>query len=147
MITQELKQLWIAGLRSGSYQQGREVLRRNGRHCALGVLVDIEDQLTHRFRSEAMLMSDMAHIRTRIICMNDVQRYSFAEIADWIEVNILPDETTAPHEVDFQPPRYNFETFMTNVMAPVVAGPGDKEDDDDSGDEEVRQSSPIDCFA
>lgn len=40
----EIKQLWIAALRSGEYQQGRGQLHTRDRFCCLGVLCDIADK-------------------------------------------------------------------------------------------------------
>jgi hypothetical protein len=37
----EVKAKWVAALRSGRYQQGRQALRRGHTFCCLGVLCDI----------------------------------------------------------------------------------------------------------
>lgn len=37
----ELKQAWVAALRSGKYEQGRHQLRTGNRYCCLGVLCDV----------------------------------------------------------------------------------------------------------
>jgi hypothetical protein len=37
----EIKQRWIAALRSGKYQQAKSYLNFNGRFCCLGVLCDV----------------------------------------------------------------------------------------------------------
>jgi hypothetical protein len=41
MITQELKNKWLAALKSGKYKRGNGILRGEGFHCCLGVLHDI----------------------------------------------------------------------------------------------------------
>lgn len=37
----EVKALWVTALRSGEYQQGQGVLRRNDHYCCLGVLCEL----------------------------------------------------------------------------------------------------------
>lgn len=40
-MDEELKEKWIAALRSGKYEQGKEKLHCDGKFCCLGVLADI----------------------------------------------------------------------------------------------------------
>lgn len=40
-MKEDVKDLWVAALRSGKYEQGTEQLCHNGRHCCLGVLCEI----------------------------------------------------------------------------------------------------------
>lgn len=40
----DVKQKWIAALRSGDYKQTREQLRRKNSYCCLGVLTDLYDK-------------------------------------------------------------------------------------------------------
>lgn len=40
----EIKSLWLAALRSGEYQQGRERLYHHGKRCCLGVLCELAFQ-------------------------------------------------------------------------------------------------------
>ena len=40
MIT-KIKKLWLKGLRSEKYKQGKEALRKKNNYCCLGVLCDI----------------------------------------------------------------------------------------------------------
>lgn len=42
----EIKKLWLAALRSGEYEQGRRVLRREDTFCCLGVLCDLHSKVT-----------------------------------------------------------------------------------------------------
>ncbi len=37
----EVKKNWLAALRSGEYQQGKDYLHRDGSFCCLGVLTDL----------------------------------------------------------------------------------------------------------
>lgn len=39
----EVKEAWLEALRSGRYKQGISYLRRNNKHCCLGVLCDLHD--------------------------------------------------------------------------------------------------------
>ena len=40
-MKEDIKALWIKGLLSGEYTQGRNRLEQNGKFCCLGVLCDI----------------------------------------------------------------------------------------------------------
>lgn len=40
-MDETVKKQWIEALRSGKYEQGTAYLRKNDRHCCLGVLCDI----------------------------------------------------------------------------------------------------------
>ena len=40
----DVKQKWIAALRSGDYKQTREQLKRQNSYCCLGVLTDLYDK-------------------------------------------------------------------------------------------------------
>lgn len=40
-MNQEIKDRWIAALRSGEYEQGRGYLKSDGKFCCLGVLCDL----------------------------------------------------------------------------------------------------------
>ncbi len=45
MMNKEIKEKWVAALRSGDYQQGKEVLRTGqDKFCCLGVLCDLHRQ-------------------------------------------------------------------------------------------------------
>lgn len=99
----ELKEAWLAALRSGNYKQTIERLqdRDFGGYCCLGVLCDVFDPsgwdgVTYRFNGkggnnqklpDAMLyrigMSDDA--QEHLMELNDSNGYSFKEIADYIE--------------------------------------------------------------
>lgn len=43
-----VKKKWVAALRSGEYEQGRELLREGNRFCCLGVLCDLHAKQTKR---------------------------------------------------------------------------------------------------
>lgn len=95
----ELKQKWIAALRSGDYAQGTHALRTpSGRMCCLGVLcvvaqIDLDDvekkfgtlSLTYPPSDAGLIDPDEA---TKLSRMNDDRGASFPEIADYIEKNL-----------------------------------------------------------
>ncbi len=45
-MNQDIKQRWVAALRSGEYLQGRNALRQDGAFCCLGVLCDLHAKET-----------------------------------------------------------------------------------------------------
>jgi len=86
-----IRDRWIAALRSGEYQQGRELLRtKDGTFCCLGVLCVVENEdigpdrgyLDDEFRQAIDLSSEQESI---LIDMNDKDHRTFGEIADYIE--------------------------------------------------------------
>lgn len=40
-MKQEVKEKWVAALRSGDYQQGTQKLNKDGKYCCLGVLCEL----------------------------------------------------------------------------------------------------------
>ena len=44
----DIKQKWIEALRSGKYEQGFSVLKKNNRYCCLGVLCELHSKITNR---------------------------------------------------------------------------------------------------
>ena len=40
-MKEDIKNKWVAALRSGDYKQGRNALEKNGEFCCLGVLSDL----------------------------------------------------------------------------------------------------------
>lgn len=114
-MTTELKSEWVKALRSGEYKQGFGRLRWNdGEHCSLGVLADVlvrkhaamwgwDNALEYEMdRGVTVLPSKLrADIRffgplhDRVVAMNDKLRFTFLEIADWIDTNIEVEDTPA----------------------------------------------------
>lgn len=102
-----VKEKWVAALRSGEYIQGRRYLRNNNdEYCCLGVLCDLHSKETNvaqwtksKFAineylgSTALLPMEVHHwsgieefgFVHKLMCMNDGEQNSFAEIADYIE--------------------------------------------------------------
>ena len=95
----DLKNKWLAALRSGNYRQGQCNLRTGDYegegplyHCCLGVLADVVDPLgwtcddSWRFEwGTPGILSE--HLETKISVMND-RGATFEQIADWIENNL-----------------------------------------------------------
>lgn len=82
MITPEFKAKWIAALRSDEYTQARETLGSGKHLCCIGVGVNVAGLE----RGEGWYIGRGAF--DKLVAMNDREMKSFAEIADWIEVNL-----------------------------------------------------------
>jgi hypothetical protein len=104
MITKQQCIEWIAALRSGEYEQGSYALKRENKgkssYCCLGVaqkLFDIKSSnntllyiQTHENGQVLYIYPFLSRdIQGVLARMND-HKYSFAEIADHIEKEILP---------------------------------------------------------
>lgn len=97
-MKQEWKEKWVKALRSGEYEQGREWLKRNGKFCCLGVLCDIsklsewyEDTyigLSGALPREVSKLVGGVGEQNKLVDMNDREKKSFLEIADYIEKNL-----------------------------------------------------------
>lgn len=108
----EIKALWLKALRSNTYSQGHSMLRNNlNQFCCLGVLCDIYEPVTWvcedsewaaHMQDEDLIFDESgelpnpmataldisARVEGELISMNDNERKTFAEIADWIEENL-----------------------------------------------------------
>lgn len=88
-MTQELKDKWVAALRSGDYVQNRGEIEDmfDGGLCCLGVLGKVS---RHK---RSIRGYDLVDGGTRDVCvwMNDEEKKSFIEIADWVEANVVVD--------------------------------------------------------
>ena len=111
-MNKDLKEKWVKRLRSGRWKQARKTLRRKPcgvkeaeakptdyAYCCLGVLCDIVDpkawhgsahgecvgSLTRE--TQAALGISFVH-EALLIGMNDDEKKSFREIADWIEADL-----------------------------------------------------------
>jgi hypothetical protein len=94
-----LKDKWIEALRSGKYEQCHGILRSGGsswsnpeRYCCLGVLADIaypdvtvED---HYRQLSTKLFKGERYIVRKFIRLNDIEKKTFPEIADYIRENL-----------------------------------------------------------
>mgnify|MGYP001601051672 CR=1 FL=1 len=108
----EIAKLWIEALRSGEYAQGFGRLRdKDNKFCCLGVLCNLHaqahpeiassqlDPLKYLGRERNLPYTVQKWVGfkslhggnpkgTSIVELNDKQRKSFRDIADWIEVNV-----------------------------------------------------------
>ena len=111
-MKKDIREKWVAALRSGKYEQGQNNLRSvDNKFCCLGVLCDIIDNTkwetfekansakkTYPFTYEGFsgtITNDLKKIAGLpndkigpLMNMNDEENKSFAEIADWIETNL-----------------------------------------------------------
>lgn len=104
-MNKELKNKWVAALRSGSYRQTQHKLRRMGdsgvSYCCLGVLACVSGQHfpgSSVFKARSLYSGDALDLlngdramNDKLSAMNDGGGLSFAEIADWIEKNVPVD--------------------------------------------------------
>jgi hypothetical protein len=95
MMDAELKAKWVEALRSGNYVQGTLALRQapfaNGKaysYCCLGVLCEVAlGPFIDGYSDIEQIIPSATH-RGRLMQMNDGERKSFSEIADYIETNL-----------------------------------------------------------
>lgn len=104
-MKKELRDKWVAALRSGEYIQGQETLRDtlNNTYCCLGVLCKVSGSPNwdgeHMHGDYAFLqacaqkeLGISAEDANRCVLLNDKEGKSFPEIADYIEQNIPVEE-------------------------------------------------------
>jgi hypothetical protein len=96
MMEAELKEKWVAALRSGDYKQTKVELRDGNKHCALGVLCEVgglpldergwslDGREVYAWLDQQFGGSDDV---VRVYSRND-EGMPFPELADWIEENL-----------------------------------------------------------
>ena len=106
-LTQDMKDEWIANLRSGEIEQARGTWQNGKKSCCLDVLclqltgVHFLDRIVNTayypLLREVGILTDHGEmgrpqdeVRRTLQLMNDAEGKTFAEIADWIEANITP---------------------------------------------------------
>lgn len=97
-MKKEIKEKWIAALRSGEYQQTDGYLQRDGKFCCLGVLCDlaVKSGLSLTVREQRAFPDDETSPVVAFYDVNtgtlpyDVQRWS--GIKD--SIGIFPDDST-----------------------------------------------------
>lgn len=93
-MTNEQKTNWIEALRSGKYEQTQGTLKRDQKYCCLGVLQEItgcEPGNTLNGKASTSVIDPeflSSIIQGELIELNDCDKKSFTEIADWIEKNL-----------------------------------------------------------
>ena len=98
-----LQAKWVQALRSGEYKQGALFLRKDGKHCCLGVLCELAGlEITpggmvvagpyevddYEPLYDLLGGSDTARQLWNRNDGNGMRKHSFAEIADYIEANL-----------------------------------------------------------
>lgn len=115
-MKKEVMELWVAALRSGKYEQGREFLRSlDNKFCCLGVLCDVLKEPAAKSLIKSMACYAYGHTgntgvlpfevmnvsgmgdstgtikfkkgRVSLVDLNDGRRRSFKQIATYIERN------------------------------------------------------------
>ncbi len=104
-MNQEIKNKWIAALKSGEYQQGTGFLKQDGKFCCLGVLCDIHAKETgNLFNTLGKYLGENRILPKEVVNwsgissasgrreysnslweLNDIDGFSFSQIADIIE--------------------------------------------------------------
>lgn len=91
-FTPEIKAKWVATLRSGDYKQASGSLHWPAfdTYCCLGVLCKIQEMGTVDSKDNYRPLEAALGLDTMmtLVDMNDVDKKSFAEIADYIEENL-----------------------------------------------------------
>ena len=98
-MTPEFKAKWVAALRSGKYQQGRDALRTGDMFCCLGVACDLIDPdawerdngygAWQELNTDGMDLPFIGNADAETLSgMND-SGYTFEEIADYIEAHVI----------------------------------------------------------
>lgn len=109
-----IKDAWLSGLRSGKFKQVNGAINNgiydykgpNGTRimvqapdafCCIGVGavcngMNVEDMRITNHASAFIGLDDKNNWETTLIRMNDKEKKSFAEIADWIEANIVTED-------------------------------------------------------
>ena len=94
-LAPELKAAWVKALRSGEYKQCTMSYARGGAYCCLGVLAVITNGPNLRPLEFAQLFINgplekmvPAEVQSPLVSMNDDERRTFPEIADYIEANL-----------------------------------------------------------
>jgi hypothetical protein len=108
-MNKELKDRWIAALRSGDYPQTQNELCNSAGYCCLGVLCDIYDNTKWRNSEDGVVSYAFGHTRCNefptytwlekvvylphiqaqhLATLNDEKGYDFHDIAQWITDNV-----------------------------------------------------------
>lgn len=88
MITQEQLDAWKAALRSGEWKQCRNAFsNQRNEHCCLDVLIRLNGFKPVKCAGHETFIKTLigTKVRERLISINDVQRKTFSEIADWLD--------------------------------------------------------------
>lgn len=77
---------WINALRSNQFHQIKEAYYADSnRACALGVFLSLGLATQETIAPETISISVWNHVQQ----LNDKHGYSFPQIADWLEINVI----------------------------------------------------------
>ena len=87
-MTRRQKKEWVAALRSGRFKQGFLYLHHlgNDSYCVMGVVNALNPGLSFYLPQKGLTGGELAE--RSLIAMNDSQKMTFPEMADWIEENV-----------------------------------------------------------
>jgi len=113
MISKDVKDAWIAALRSGRYEQAEGAMARetpDGQrcYCALGVLADIidpcgwspDEEMHGSYLTHTLARNDYAYlnedvlpieVQQQLADLNDCELACLASIASWIDANVAAE--------------------------------------------------------
>jgi hypothetical protein len=91
-MTKKLKNKWVKALESGDYKQcGMKLQSKDGENCCLGVLCRVM-RIKHKSLIDNGELDDVGldkvmpkDVQEKLIRMNDVERKSFQDIADFLK--------------------------------------------------------------
>lgn len=95
-LTKEVRDQWLADLRSGEFKQCRGTWNYIGEHCCLNLLwwrqtgknfTDRHQTFRNEFQGFAVTFNGET-ADDYLIELNDEKRLTFPQIADWIEANL-----------------------------------------------------------
>jgi hypothetical protein len=92
-MDKDIKEKLVRALRSGKYPQGRGTVYADGEYCVMGVLGRVCGEPLSYLKNSMIYCGRDGELLTAgetatFVDLNDRQRKSFAEIADYIEANL-----------------------------------------------------------
>lgn len=96
-----VKEAWLSALRSGEYKQhcgslcntfGSDRLMTANKFCCIGVIGSLKKLNVCATHDVTDAVGLNIFQTDRLIAMNDIDKKSFPEIADWIEANIPTED-------------------------------------------------------
>lgn len=156
-MNKEMRDIWVAALRSGVYRQGRGQLynKESDSYCCLGVLAEVclvsNNSLYKGFGTLRPCQLEEARLSYgqagQLMEMNDGtpdpkfprhhQKKSFKEIADWIEVNLWP--VTASRNLKMVNKKFPNTIYATIIIDPTTTG-----DANQAGSDRISYSEHVD---
>ena len=102
IMKQEIKEKWVAALRSGEYKQGTDYLNANGNFCCLGVLTDLYIQEKGLEWEENWMNGEASHFLSegelppvdvlQWAGMNNIESVELDQFGNRVEYHLLNDD-------------------------------------------------------